>query len=123
MLVPARRIPCLSACLGLRNWPTAKASFLCRVAARQPWMSIWTRTHLHHVFQDPLALQIAVEKVDTAKFDDAYFKAAESKTKGSKKKTEDGFFNEVRAACEKQVACQQGVYAATNWSVQGFVLS
>ena len=32
--------------------------------------------------------------MDTAKFDDAYFKAAESKKKGSKK-TEDGFFNEV----------------------------
>jgi hypothetical protein len=41
-------------------------------------------------------LQIEVEKVDTAKFDDVYFKAAESKKKGSKK-TEDGFFNEVRA--------------------------
>ena len=53
------------------------------------------RTH-HKCFEPRLASQIEVEKVDTAKFDDAYFKAAESKTKGSKKKTEDGFFNEVR---------------------------
>ena len=32
--------------------------------------------------------------MDTAKFDDAYFKAAEKK-KGSSKKTEGEFFNEV----------------------------
>ena len=38
--------------------------------------------------------QVEVGKVDTAKFDDAYFKAAEKK-KGSSKKTEGEFFNEV----------------------------
>ena len=35
--------------------------------------------------------------MDTAKFDDAYFKAADKK-KGASKKTEGEFFNEVRTA-------------------------
>ena len=35
--------------------------------------------------------------MDTAKFDDAYFKAADKK-KGASKKTEGEFFNEVRRA-------------------------
>jgi len=39
--------------------------------------------------------QVEVGKVDTAKFDDAYFKSADKK-KGASKKTEGEFFNEVR---------------------------
>ena len=44
-------------------------------------------------------MQVEVGKVDTAKFDDAYFKAADKK-KGASKKTEGEFFNEVRSGSE-----------------------